>query len=74
VRSLDDFQPWLDRVKHFPEDVIDQALKRLPPQWYSGEEDHLERLMQKLMARRKRVPTLIEDCRGARSNPFPQWR
>ncbi|MEO8658508.1 MAG: HipA family kinase [Bryobacteraceae bacterium] len=74
VRSLDDFQPWLDRVTHFPEDVIDQALKRLPPQWYSGEEDQLQRLMQKLMARRKRVPSLIEDSRGARSNPFPQWR
>jgi HipA-like kinase len=25
VRSIDDFQPWLDQVVHFPEELIDQA-------------------------------------------------
>src|ERR1035441_5966515 len=25
VRSLDDFEPWLGQVVHFPEEVIDQA-------------------------------------------------
>ena len=30
VRSLEDFQPWLDQVMHFPEEVIDRALKGVP--------------------------------------------
>src|SRR3954452_18545630 len=30
VRSLEDFQPWLDELKHFPEEVMDQAWKRVP--------------------------------------------
>ena len=27
VRSLDDFQPWLDQMQHFPEEVFDSALQ-----------------------------------------------
>ena len=48
VRSLDDFQPWLDQVQHFPEEVIDQAWKRIPPDWIDGEEEALERLLERL--------------------------
>jgi len=74
VRSLDDFQPWLDRVMHFPEDVVDQARKQLPPDWLNGDPDALEALLEKLMSRRKRVPDLIRESRRGRVNPFPGWR
>lgn len=73
IRSLDDFQPWLDRVVHFPEDVVDKALKAIPPQWYEGDEQPLDRLLERLLARRRRVPALLEDCRNARNRPFPNW-
>jgi hypothetical protein len=73
VRSLNDFQPWLDQVVSFPEEVIDRAWKRIPPDWIDGEEDALDQLLQRLFERRKRVPELISACRGARTNPFPNW-
>ncbi len=73
VRSLDDFQPWLDQVTHFPEEVVDQALRQIPPQWVDGERDELERLLERLFRRRKRVPELIRDCRRANQSPFPRW-
>ena len=73
VRSLDDFQPWLDQLLHFPEEVVDHAWKRIPPDWVDGEEDALERLLERLYERRKRVPELIEACRSTRVNPFPNW-
>jgi hypothetical protein len=73
VRSLDDFQPWLDQVISFPEEVIDRAWKRIPPDWIDGEEDALDQLLSHLYERRKRVPELISACRGARTNPFPNW-
>src|SRR5438876_7509456 len=73
VRSLDDFQPWLDQVVHFPEEVIDQAYKQAPPEWIDGEEDAFEQLLENLLRRRKRVPDLIMDCHKAKSNPFPRW-
>ena len=74
ARSFDDFQPWLDRVVHLPEEVVDQALKQIPPEWLDGDEGALETLLAKLMARRKRVPELISDSRRGRINPFPGWR
>ena len=37
-------------------------------------EEALERLLERLFERRKRVRTLIEACREARSSPFPNWR
>jgi hypothetical protein len=34
ARGFDDFQPWLDRVSHFPEEIVDQAVKQsLPDGW-----------------------------------------
>ncbi len=73
VRSLDDFQPWLQQVMSFPDEVMDQAWKRIPNAWIDGEEDELERMLNQLLERRKRLPELISDCRGARTNPFPNW-
>src|SRR5579872_11247 len=73
VRSFDDFQPWLDRVEHFPEEVVDDAVKQIPPQWLDGDESELERLLTRLMARRKRVRELIQDSIRGRINPFPNW-
>ena len=74
VRSLDDFQPWLDQVIHFPEEVLDRAWRNIPPDWVDGESELLERLLEQLFARRKRVPELIAASRESRTNPFPNWR
>ncbi len=74
VSSFNDFQPWLDQVVHFPEEVVDDACKQLPPQWIAGDEAALEALLTKLMQRRKRVPELIRESGGKRLNPFPNWK
>jgi hypothetical protein len=74
VDSLDHFEPWLARVSHFPEDIVDRAAKQVPPQWLSGEEDEFERMLEKLLRRRKRVADLISDTRRAKVNPFPNWK
>ena len=73
VRSLDDFQPWLEQVTHFPEEVVDQAYRQVPPEWLEGEEDEFERLLEKLLRRRGRLADLIKAARQARVNPFPNW-
>jgi hypothetical protein len=73
VRGWDDFQPWLDRIVNFPEEVFDDALSRMPAEWLNGDRDALHSLLEKLMARRRRVPDLIEDCRRSTIRPFPNW-
>jgi len=74
VRGLAEFEPWLGRIRNFPEEIVDQAVKRIPPAWLEGDEDELERLLERLMRRRARVPDLIEQCCSGLSNPFPDWR
>lgn len=73
VQGLEDFQPWLDRVVHFPEEIVDRAVKQIPPVWLEGEEGALAELLDRLMRRRGRVPDLIEAARDARGDPFPKW-
>jgi hypothetical protein len=73
VRSFKDFQPWLDQVVNFPEHVIDEALRQIPPQWLAGEEEKFEKLLELLMRRRKHVPELIAEARLGKTNPFANW-
>jgi hypothetical protein len=76
VQSLADFEPWLERIRHFPEEIVDQALKQIPPAWLeNGQQEgaELERLLERLLARRKRVADLIEECQSGRVKPFSAW-
>jgi len=73
VSGIDDFQPWLDLVANFPEEVLDRAWKSLPPEWIEGDEGALKSLLERLFLRRRRVAELISACRSARSGPFVNW-
>jgi len=70
VKSLDDFEPWLERVRYFPDEVIDRALRRIPPDWIENEEEELERLLEKLLRRQKRIGELVEQSEAI----FPNWK
>lgn len=74
VTSLDSFQPWLDRVRYFPEQVIDEAMRQIPPQWITGEDIQLEQMLEKLMRRCRYIVDLVNDARAAKTNPFANWK
>jgi len=73
VRTIDDFDPWLSRVRNFPDEVLDRALRALPPEWVAGDDGPLERLLEALLRRKKRIADLLQDSRKAPGNPFPRW-
>jgi len=73
IRSWDDFEPWLERVIHFPESVFDEAQRQIPRQWIGEDGDLLDALLEKLHRRRAQTPRLIEDIRRARPQVFPNW-
>jgi hypothetical protein len=74
VRGLADFEPWLSRIANFPEEVVDRAVKAIPPEWLAGDEDALNVLLARLLKRRARVADLIEASRRGLVDPFPAWR
>jgi hypothetical protein len=48
-------------------------MKQILPDWLEGDEAALEKLLTRLMSRRKRVPDLVHACQSGRVNPFPNW-
>ena len=45
----------------------------IPPEWYGGEWDELEKLVRTLIVRRGVVRELIEAFRVSARRPFPGW-
>jgi hypothetical protein len=74
VRGVDAFQPWLERVVTFPQTVLSDAVADMPAEWLAGDSQHLDDLLQKLMARRSRTLDAIQESRLARIAVFPSWR
>ena len=74
IQGWSSFEPWIERLRHFPEEIIDRALRSLPPHWVGTDGDELEALLERLMRRRARVSDLIEAVRDSHSNPFPDWK
>ncbi len=75
VRGITDFEPWIERIRAFPEQLMDRILREVPESWLPGDErQELEKLLEALLRRRKRVAELIENCTRGRVNPFPGWQ
>lgn len=69
VESLDDFEPWLSRVRHFPEELLLRAVRRIPLSWLEGNEEDLARLLELLLRRRRKIDELVETAHAE----FPRW-
>lgn len=74
VSGWDDFEPWLDRIVHFPLEVVDDACRRIPPEWVEGDGHALEALLSSLLRRSRRVPELLRQTIRALPGAFPNWR
>jgi hypothetical protein len=46
----------------------------IPEEWYEGDQDGLDSLMQALHHRRAAIRSLITESRRSSRNPFPNWR
>jgi hypothetical protein len=73
VRGWHSFEPWLSRVEKMEADEVWRVAGEIPPEWYAGEWDQLERLVKELIARRELVRELIGLFRISPRRPFPAW-
>jgi hypothetical protein len=67
------FEPWLTRIEQFDAEKIWAIVETLPPEWYEGDTEVLENLVQKLIERRSQVRGLITSFRESSRHPFPNW-
>lgn len=74
VRGWEAFEPWIERVeKRIDENVLDEIVREIPPEWYNFEQDALFRLLEQLLRRRKLVRELILSAKNSSRAPFPNW-
>lgn len=75
IAGWQDFEPWIGRIEHFPEEQMDLAMKGLPPEWVAGDEAALEDLLALLLERRGRIRHIVEDTvLRLGTEWFPAWR
>src|ERR1700723_1203073 len=73
VRGMEAFEPWIERLEKLGEPELGEAAAGIPPEWYDGDLDALEKMLAQLERRRKLVPELIRAAWKSSRSPFPNW-
>jgi hypothetical protein len=74
VKGLADFEPWTARLETgITESVLCRAAEGIPPEWYGGDSDSLQRLLEQLYLRRIAVPELLVRRWESSRDSFPNW-
>ena len=74
VKGWEQFEPWMGRIEAMQPETVYELADELPPDWYGGDRDALEKLIEKLIARRNKVAGLIDEFRKSSRQPFPNWK
>jgi hypothetical protein len=74
VTGHQSFGPWIERIeKGITEQVLDDLIREVPPEWYDDDLDALLRLAEQLYRRRTMVPELLLAAKNTTRHPFPNW-
>jgi len=68
------FEPALSRAEELDAHAIWRCAAEIPEEWYEGDRDGLNRLVESLHRRRGAIRNLISKFRRSSRNPFPNWR
>ena len=73
VTGWESFEPWLSRIEEIDDSLVWATAEAVPPEWYEGNWNAMERLIAELLRRRPKVRELIETFRSSVRAPFPNW-
>lgn len=73
ITGWESFEPFLSRLEELPLRVLDEAAAAIPPEWYAGDAEALERLLTQLDRRRQRLRELLRAVKNSSRQPFPNW-
>ena len=74
VLGWEAFEPMLSRAEEMDAHTIWRCAAGIPEEWYEGDRDGLDRLVEILHHRRPTIRKLIGEFRRSSRNPFPNWR
>ena len=67
------FAPWLERIEQCSPIFIRNLQGEIPQNWLHGDEQELSALLERIIARRERVRSLITALARTCSDFFPNW-
>ena len=73
ITGWENFEPWLSNAEQLEAQPVWAIAETLPPEWYEGNVELLEQLVEKLVERRARIRDLITSFRESSRRPFPHW-
>ena len=73
VMGWEAFEPALTRAEEMDADTMWRCAAEIPEEWYEGDRDGLNRLVEVLHHRRTAIRGLISKFRESTRNPFPNW-
>jgi hypothetical protein len=73
VTGWEAFEPALSRAEEMDAHTVWQCAAGIPEEWYEGDQDGLNRLVEALHRRRCAIRKLISEFRRSSRNPFPNW-
>lgn len=73
VHGMDDFERWLGKLEAINESVLMSIANSIPPEWYDGDWECLQCLLERLCLRRTKVKELLWETRKTRPYAFPNW-
>jgi hypothetical protein len=74
VMGWEAFEPALSRAEEMDAHTIWRCAAEIPEEWYEGDRDGLDRLVEALHQRGGAIRKLITEFRRSSRNPFPNWR
>ncbi len=74
ITGWDSFEPWLTRIREMQWDAAVRQAEGIPLAWYDGADDELDRLLQTLDQRRRRLHEMLDAVRRCSRKPFPRWK
>jgi len=74
VMGWEAFEPALSRAEEMDTHAIWRCAAGIPEEWYEGDRDGLNRLVETLHHRRRAIRKLITEFRRSSRSPFPNWR
>ena len=73
VLNWDSFEPALSKAEGVEHSDLRRCAEGIPQEWYEGDQEALERMVDSLFRRRGFIRDLIEEFRCSSRNPFPNW-
>ncbi|MBC7840425.1 MAG: hypothetical protein H7Y39_17570 [Nitrospiraceae bacterium] len=74
VSGMPAFEPWVDKVHALSHIVAEEIFRTIPEEWVDGDRHLLCEVLDRLMVRKRLLPSLIEESRRAHVNLFPMWK